>query len=296
VTLDLQRYLAVRRRLVESALARRFPARGPALRRAIRYSLLGGGKRLRPILALAAGEVAGAPLRTVLPFACALELVHTYSLVHDDLPAMDDDDLRRGRPTSHRMFGEGVAILVGDALLTEAFGLMAGAPRVPAARTLAAVGELARAAGEAGMVGGQALDLAATGHSATLAHIRAIHRGKTGALFTAAVRVGALVAGARPVLLRRLTAFGQQLGLCFQIVDDILDAVQAGDGHTDAVLGKATYPAVLGNAAARAHAQRARDAALGALATLDARAEPLRAIVNLVVAQLDDTVEPARAG
>jgi geranylgeranyl diphosphate synthase, type II len=296
VTLDLHRYLAARRRVVESALARRFPARGPALRRAIRYSLLGAGKRLRPILTLAAGEVAGAPLRTVLPFACALELVHTYSLVHDDLPAMDDDDLRRGRPTSHRMFGEGVAILVGDALLTEAFGLMAGAPRVPAARTLAAVGELARAAGEAGMVGGQALDLAATGHSATLAHIRAIHRGKTGALFTAAVRVGALVAGARPVLLRRLTAFGQQLGLCFQIVDDILDAVQAGDGHTDAVLGKATYPAVLGNAAARAHAQRARDAALGALATLDARAEPLRAIVNLVVAQLDDTVEPARAG
>jgi geranylgeranyl diphosphate synthase, type II len=296
VTLDLHRYLAARRRVVESALARRFPARGPALRRAIRYSLLGGGKRLRPILTLAAGEVAGAPLRTVLPFACALELVHTYSLVHDDLPAMDDDDLRRGRPTSHRVFGEGVAILVGDALLTEAFGLMAGARRVPAARTLAAVGELARAAGEAGMVGGQALDLAAAGHSATLARIRAIHRGKTGALFTAAVRVGALVAGARPALLRRLTAYGQQLGLCFQIVDDILDAVQAGDGRTDAVLGKATYPAVLGNAAARAHAERARDGALGALASLDARAEPLRAIVTLVVAQLDDTVAPARAG
>jgi geranylgeranyl diphosphate synthase type II len=296
MALDVHGYLAARRRLVEGALARRFPARGPALRRAIRYSLLGGGKRLRPILALAAGEVAGASPRTVLPFACALELVHTYSLVHDDLPAMDDDDLRRGRPTSHRMFGEGVAILVGDALLTEAFGLMASVPRVPPARALAAVAELARAAGEAGMVGGQALDLAAAGRDATLAQIRAIHRGKTGALFTAAVRMGALVAGARPALLRRLTTYGEELGLAFQIADDITDAAQAGDGRTDVALGKATYPAVLGTAGARAHAERARDRAVGALATLDSRAEPLRAIVNLVVAQLDDTATLARAG
>ena len=295
MTLDVHGYLAARQRLVEGALARRFPARGPSLRWAIRYSLLGGGKRLRPILALAAGEVAGASTRTVLPFACALELVHTYSLVHDDLPAMDDDDLRRGRPTSHRMFGEGVAILVGDALLTEAFGLMAGAPGVPPARTLAAVGELARAAGEAGMVGGQALDLAAAGRDVTLAQIRAIHRGKTGALFTAAVRMGALVAGARPALLGRLTTYGEELGLAFQIADDITDAAQAGDGRTDVALGKATYPAVLGTVGARAHAERARDRALEALRTLDSRAEPLRAIVNLVVAQLDDTAAPARA-
>ena len=295
MTLDVHGYLAARQRLVEGALARRFPARGPSLRRAIRYSLLGGGKRLRPILALAAGEVSGASPRTVLPFACALELVHTYSLVHDDLPAMDDDDLRRGRPTSHRMFGEGVAILVGDALLTEAFGLMAGAPGVPPARTLAAVGELARAAGETGMVGGQALDLAATGRSSTLARIRAIHRGKTGALFTAAVRVGALVAGARPPLMRRLTTYGQQLGLCFQIVDDILDAVQAGDGRTDAELGKATYPAVLGMARARTHAEQARERALAALAPLGARAEALRAIARLVVTQLDEAAPKASA-
>jgi len=295
MALDVHGYLAARRRLVEGALARRFPARGPALRRAIRYSLLGGGKRLRPILVLAAGEVAGASPRTVLPFACALELVHTYSLVHDDLPAMDDDDLRRGRPTSHRMFGEGIAILVGDALLTEAFGLMAGVPRVPPARALAAVGELARAAGEAGMVGGQALDLAAAGRDVTLAQIRAIHRGKTGALFTAAVRMGALVAGARPALLGRLTTYGEELGLAFQIADDITDAAQAGDGRTDVALGKATYPAVLGTAGARAHAERARDRALDALATVDSRAEPLRAIANLVVAQLDDTAVPARA-
>jgi geranylgeranyl diphosphate synthase type II len=293
---DVQGYLAARRRLVEQALARRFPARGTRLRRAIRYSLLGGGKRLRPILALAAGEVAGVSVRTLLPFACALELVHTYSLVHDDLPAMDDDDLRRGRPTSHRVFGEGVAILVGDALLTEAFGLMAGATNVAPARVLAAVGELARAAGEAGMVGGQTLDLAAAGRPATLARIRAIHRGKTGALFTAAVRVGGLVGGARPALLRRLTTYGEQLGLAFQIVDDIVDAAQAGDGRTDAALGKATYPAVLGTARARTHAEHARDRALTALAPLGPRAAALRAIACLVVSQADEAAVPARAG
>jgi geranylgeranyl diphosphate synthase, type II len=292
----LRRYLAMRRRLVERALARRFPSRGPALRRAIRYSLLGGGKRLRPILALAAGEVAGAPVRTVLPFACALELVHTYSLVHDDLPAMDDDDLRRGRPTSHRMFGEGTAILVGDALLTEAFGLMADARGVAPGRALAAIAEVARAAGEAGMVGGQALDLAAAGRSATLAQVRAIHRRKTGALFTAAVRVGALAAGAPPALLRRLTAYGEQLGLCFQIADDIADAVEAGDGRTDRALGKATYPALLGMERARVHAERARDAALAAVAPLGARVAPLRAIAGLVVAQLDAPAVLARTG
>jgi len=230
-----------------------------------------------------------------MPFACALELVHTYSLVHDDLPAMDDDDLRRGRPTSHRVFGEGVAILVGDALLTEAFGLMTTATGVAPQRALAAIAELARAGGEAGMVGGQALDLAAAGRSATLARIRAIHRGKTGALFTAAVRVGALVAGARPPLLHRLTTYGEQLGLCFQIVDDILDAVQAGDGRTDAALGKATYPAVLGMARARTHAEHARDRALAALAPLGARAEALRAVARVVVAQLDEAAPKASA-
>src|SRR5262249_14181109 len=279
-SLDVRRYLDGRRRLVERALAARFPPRASALRRAIRYSLLGGGRRLRPILARAAGEVAGAPVRTVLPFACALELVHTYSLVHDDLPAMDDDDLRRGRPTSHKVFGEGVAILVGDALLTEAFGLMAGAHHVAPARALAAVAEGARAAGEGGMVGGQALGLAAEGQAPSLAAVRAIHRRKTGALFTASVRVGGLVAGARPALLKRLTAYGEQLGLCFQIADDIADAVEAGDGRTDRVLGKATYPALLGMERSRAHAEHARDAALGAVAPLGPRAEPLRAIAT----------------
>ena len=282
----LQRYLAARRRIVERALAARFPARRSVLRRAIRHSLLGGGKRLRPILALAAGEVVGGRVATVLPFACALELIHTYSLVHDDLPAMDDDDMRRGRPTSHKVFGEGTAILVGDALLTEAFGVMADARGVTPGRAVAAIAELARAAGEAGMVGGQALDLAASGGRATLAQVRDIHRRKTGALFTASVRVGGLVAGASRPVLRRLTTYGEGLGLCFQIADDIADAAQAGDGRTDRALGKATYPAVLGLDGARRHAERARDLAIDAVAPLGECAAPLQAIAAWVVAQL----------
>jgi geranylgeranyl diphosphate synthase type II len=292
--MDLARYLAVRGRLVEGALAARFPAARTRLRRAIRYSLLGGGKRIRPILALAAGEVAGAAPRRVLPFACALEMIHTYSLVHDDLPAMDDDDVRRGRPTSHRVYGEGLAILVGDALLSEAFRVMASARGIPAARALRAVAEVAAAAGEAGMVGGQALDLAATGRRTTIAHVRDIHRRKTGALLRGAVRVGALVGGAQPGLLRCLTAYGEHLGLAFQIADDILDAAggAAADGRTDRALGKATYPAAVGLASARARALRERDAALAAIASLGPSAEPLRAIARYVV---DRALLPAPA-
>ncbi len=284
--MDLGRYLGARARLVERALAARFPPDRTRLRRAMRYSLLAGGKRVRPILALAAGEVCGAPPRLVLPFACAVEMIHTYSLVHDDLPAMDDDDLRRGKPTSHRVWGEGLAILVGDALLTEAFRAMADARGVPAPRALRAVGEVAAAAGETGMVGGQALDLAAEGSRASLRRVQGIHRRKTGALLRSAVRVGALVAGADTPTLRRLTAYGEHLGLGFQIADDILDAAGGPetDGRTDRELGKATYPGVLGLAGARAAAARERDAALAALRGL-ARAEPLRALAAYVVAR-----------
>jgi geranylgeranyl diphosphate synthase type II len=284
---DLPRYLTARRRTVERALAQSLPPGREQLRRAMRYSLFAGGKRIRPILTLAAAEVAGGAARTALPFACAVEMIHTYSLVHDDLPAMDDDDVRRGRPTSHKRFGEGLAILVGDGLLTDAFGVMARARGVAPARALAAIGEVARAAGEAGMVGGQALDLEATGKRATLSRVQAIHRRKTGALLAAAVRVGALVAGASPALLRRLTTYGEQMGLAFQIADDVLDASDgaAADGRTDRELGKATYPAVLGVDRARAEARRARDAALAALDREGSTAEPLRAIVTYVVAR-----------
>jgi len=284
---DLQRYLAARARLVERALAARLPPARTRLRQAMRYSLLAGGKRIRPVLALAAGEACGAPARRVLPFACALEMIHTYSLVHDDLPAMDDDDLRRGQPTSHKVWGEGLAILVGDALLTEAFRVMAGARGVPPARALGAVAEVAAAAGEAGMVGGQALDLAAEGSRPSLRRVQDIHRRKTGALLRSAVRVGALVAGADARTLRRLTAYGEHLGLAFQIADDILDAAGGpeADGRTDRELGKATYPGVLGLEGARAAAARERDAALAALRGLGRAAEPLRTLAAYVVAR-----------
>jgi len=284
---ELARYLAARRRLVDSALRACLPPGRSRLGQAMRYSLLGGGKRLRPIVALAAGEAAGATARAVLPFACAIEMIHTYSLVHDDLPAMDDDDLRRGRPTCHKVYGEGLAILVGDALLTEAFGVMASARG--AARALEAVSEVARAAGVAGMVGGQALDLAAEGTRATLATLRAIHARKTGALFRVAARTGGLVAGAAPAVLRRLTDYGEHLGLAFQIADDILDAAGGpeADGRTDRELRKATYPAVLGAAAARSHLVRSRDRALAALVPLGPAAEPLQALADHIVARTD---------
>jgi geranylgeranyl diphosphate synthase, type II len=284
---DLKRYLAARARLVERALDARFPRQASRLRQAMRYSLLAGGKRIRPVLALAAGEVCGVRPRLVLPFACALEMIHTYSLVHDDLPAMDDDALRRGKPTSHKVYGEGLAILVGDALLTEAFRVMAAARGVSPARTLGAVAEVAAAAGEAGMVGGQALDLAAERSRASFARVRDIHRRKTGALLRSAVRVGALVAGAEARVLRRLTAYGEHLGLAFQIADDILDAAggSEADGRTDRALDKATYPGVLGMAGARAAAARERDAALAAIRMLGPRAEPLRALATFVVAR-----------
>jgi geranylgeranyl diphosphate synthase, type II len=293
--LGTESYLASRARVVDRALAARLPADRTRLRQAIRYSLLAGGKRIRPILALAAGEVVGAAPAAVLPFACALEMIHTYSLVHDDLPAMDDDDLRRGRPTSHRVYGDGLAILVGDALLTEAFRVMAAARGVPPARALQVIAEVAAAAGETGMVGGQALDLAATGGRATLARVRTIHRRKTGALLRVAVRVGGVVGGADDAVLRRLTAYGEHLGLAFQIADDLLDATEnpAADGRTDRALGKATYPAVLGMAGARRACARERDAALAALAPLGAAAEPLRAIAAYVAARVESP--PARA-
>jgi geranylgeranyl diphosphate synthase type II len=293
---DLGRYLAARARLIERELAARFPPLRTRLRQAVRHSLLAGGKRIRPILALAAGEVAGAPPRLVLPFACALEMIHTYSLVHDDLPAMDNDDMRRGRPTSHKVFGEGLAILVGDALLTEAFHLMATARGVPAERVVRVVAEIAGAAGEGGMVGGQALDLAAAGRAASLARVREIHRWKTGALLRAAVRTGALVAGADGVVLRRLTLYGEHLGLAFQIADDVLDAAGGpeADGRTDRELEKATYPGVLGLDGARREALRERAAALATLRQLGPAAEPLRAIADYVVARTG--IAPAAAG
>ncbi len=289
----LDAYLERQRARVDTALAECFPldrTHPHRLVEAVRYSLLGGGKRIRPILLLAACEaVGGAPERAV-PFGCALEMIHAFSLIHDDLPAMDDDALRRGHPSSHVVFGEGLAILAGDALLTEAFRLLAlSAERDPRPRrALRVVREIAEAAGVHGMVGGQAADIAAEGAAPDLATVEFIHVRKTGALILAAVRAGALIGGARAPVLRRLTRYGECLGLAFQIADDILDAeaptsVTGKAAGRDGARHKATFPAVLGLPAAKQRARELREQALAALEQLGERADALRDIARFVV-------------
>jgi geranylgeranyl diphosphate synthase type II len=288
---DLPAWLVTRRIEVDTALERYLPEAPACPARvgdAMRYSLFAGGKRLRPILALAAAEaIAAAHGEAVdegraraLPAACALELIHTYSLVHDDLPAMDNDTLRRGRPTSHVVFGEGQAILAGDALLTEAFALMAREPDDPglAPRKLRAIRIVAEAAGACGMVGGQAIDLDAAGSGASFdgEGLRAMHARKTGALIRAAAAAGAVMAGATDSQLAAIETFASHLGLAFQIVDDILDVEGASQdlGKTagkDAAAGKPTYPALYGLELSR---QMAADCVSRALTALqDARLE-----------------------
>ncbi len=255
----------------------------PTLVAAMRYSLLGGGKRLRPLLTLAACEAAGAPATFALNAACAIEMIHTYSLIHDDLPAMDDDDFRRGRPTLHKKFGEALAILAGDALLTEAFGLLAAH-----SSAALAVAELSRAAGAAGMVGGQVLDIEATGHKVSLEELTALHRGKTGALLAAAIRVGAKIGDANEADVAKFARFGEALGLAFQIIDDVLDvtadlATLGKDPGSDRAAGKTTFVDLLGVEGARAHAQTVMAEGLAALESFGPRANLLRSIAKFSI-------------
>ena len=284
---DLRDWLEARRADVERALERFLPASPacpPRVGEAMRYSVFAGGKRLRPMLALAAAESVAmangrdlsAARAAALPTACALELIHTYSLVHDDLPAMDDDTLRRGRPTNHVVFGEGLAILAGDGLLTEAFALMSREPRDPGAapRKLRAICVVAEAAGACGMVGGQAVDLEAAGTGASFDGdgLRAMHARKTGALIRASAAAGAVMAGASDAQIEAIERFASELGLAFQIVDDILDveAASADLGKTagkDAAAGKPTYPALYGLEESRRMAAECVDRALAALET-----------------------------
>jgi len=286
-------YLASERRRVEAALRRYLPATGkvtPTVRRAMVYSLFPGGKRIRPILAIAACRAAGGRADDVLPLAAAIEMIHTYSLIHDDLPALDDDDLRRGRATSHRMFGEAMAILAGDALLTHAFEVAATHPGAPgcAARKVRAIGLLARAAGVTGMIGGQVMDLEAEGRRCSLKTLIRIHRGKTGALIRAAVVIGGVMAEAAEGSLQALGRYGDGVGLAFQIIDDILDLEGSSDrlGKTagkDLRDRKATFPALLGVAASRRRAEAAVDRAVEAIRPLGSRAGPLVAIARFIV-------------
>ncbi len=291
---DLKEYLEDRRALVEAGLQRFIPGETtlpPELHRAMHYSLFAGGKRLRPILTIAAAEAVGGTAQEVLPVACAFEYIHTYSLVHDDLPAMDDDDLRRGRPTSHKVFGQAIAILVGDALLTEAFSLLTNPAHVGhldprLLRTV--IHEIALAAGSQGMVGGQAVDILSEGKVIDLSFLQYIHTHKTGALILCTLRAGAHLAGATGDELDAITRYGKAGGLAFQIADDILDiegeeAMRGKKRGGDATRGKATYPGLVGLDEAKGEAQRLVQEALDAIASFNHRADPLREIARFIV-------------
>ena len=272
------------RRLIEKSLRGSVPATKtkPAnIHRAMRYSLLSGGKRLRPLLCCAASEACGGTARTALPTACAVEMIHAYSLIHDDLPCMDDDKLRRGKPTSHIVFGEGMAVLAGDALLTEAFAVLAKIK--PRSRYTAAelVTELARAAGSRGLIAGQVADLEAEGRKPTEPALYFIHAAKTGMLLRAALKLGGMSAGATAAQVVALDRFGFALGLAFQIQDDILDATQSAKklGKTagkDAAAGKMTFPALFGLEKSQALAEQWTDEAIASLESFGPRGETLR--------------------
>jgi geranylgeranyl diphosphate synthase, type II len=258
----------------------------PTLAEAIRYAVLGPGKRLRPQLTLLACEACGGNAESALPAACAVEMIHTYSLVHDDLPAMDDDDLRRGRPTCHKVYGEATAILVGDALLARAFELLATEIR-PVERAAGCCAILAQAAGASALVGGQAADLAAEGAGADAETLQSIHRRKTGALITASLVMGGIIADANRVQIDALELYGGRLGLAFQITDDLLDVSgrEAAVGKRlakDAARGKATYPRLLGVEASRERAAELIDEACGALAPFGTAATPLVKLAQFV--------------
>ncbi len=253
------------------------------------YSLVAGGKRVRPVLLLSAGMAVGGAEGDLLPFACAVEYIHTYSLIHDDLPAMDDDEFRRGKPTSHKVFGEGTAILAGDALLTDAFRVMARSPLAQAdpSRAVRAIADLAQAAGGGGMVGGQQMDLSAAPSRSTEAEVDEIEMRKTAALLASCARTGAILGGGSPGQADALGEYGTRLGLLFQVTDDILDETgsfeEMGKGIAkDRARGKWTYPVAHGMPAAIARASELERAALAAVAPFGPEGDPLRELVRMV--------------
>ena len=292
--MEIQDYLKQQQERVDQFLDQVVPPGhilAKTLYESMRYSLLGGGKRIRPILTLAAAETIGSKNDGVLPYAAALELIHTYSLVHDDLPAMDNDDYRRGRPTNHKVYGDGLAILSGDALLTMAFELcsqpLSGSP-IPADRQIQIISEIALGAGHDGMVGGQVMDIQAENLDIDLLTLQTIHNYKTGRLIRSAVRVGGIWAGATSTQLEELTGYAEDIGLAFQIADDVLNMTgtreELGkDAGTDAKRGKKTYPSFYGIEGARELAAECISRALRRLEDFDEQAEPLRALANYVI-------------
>ncbi len=294
-TMDLKKYLTDMRQLIDDHLGRYLPPDDElpsSIHSSMRYSVFAGGKRVRPILMLAACEAVGGDRRMAMPAACAMEMIHTYSLIHDDLPAMDNDDFRRGNPTNHKVFGEATAILAGDALLTEAFILLSRPENAETAGpgVLAKViHEIALCSGSRGMIGGQVVDMESEGRKEIdLATVQYIHTHKTGALIRASVKTGALLGGAGDEDLAAMVRYGESIGLAFQIADDILDiegtTEQIGkDAGSDQARGKATYPAVMGLAESKRRAAELVATALDALSSFDEKAEPLRAIASYIV-------------
>ena len=288
---DLKSWLKAQQQIVDAELKRQLPrenVRPVTIHKAMRYSIFAGGKRLRPILCLAAAEACGGEIENALAPACAVEIMHTYSLVHDDLPCMDDDDLRRGRPTSHKVFGEGVAVLCGDALLTEAFTIIAQTPNTKRYTAREYVSELAITGGSRKLIGGQILDLEGEGKSLTKKQLIQIHEAKTAALLTSSLKLGAMTANATPKKLEAVTEFGYNLGLAFQVIDDILDVTQTTEqlGKTagkDEVVDKSTYPAVMGLEKSKVEATKFTQKALNALKPLGKKASRLDEIAHYML-------------
>jgi geranylgeranyl diphosphate synthase type II len=290
--MNLTEYLAAQQQLIDAELQKLVPEEtvAPAtIHRAMRYSLMAGGKRIRPVLCIAAARTLAESVEGITAAACSLEFIHTYSLIHDDLPAMDNDDFRRGKPTCHKIFGEAMAILAGDSLLTFAFQVLAELPHVTAERKVRMIAELASASGTVGgMIGGQVADIEGERKPPTPELLDSIHRAKTGALLRASVRMGAIYAGGTETEIERLSSFGEHVGLAFQIVDDILDVEESSEalGKTagkDAHQQKITFPAVYGLEKSREMAKIECARAHASLESFGERARRLREIADLIV-------------
>ena len=292
--MNLQDYLSEKCRIIDVALAEYLPPedRFPeVIFRAMRYGVLNGGKRLRPVLTLAACEAVGGDPKVALPAACAVELIHAFSLIHDDLPALDNDDFRRGKPTSHKVFGEAIAILAGDALLALAFETVTKRTEgVPSEVVLEVTRRIASAAGVGGMVAGQVVDLISEGKEIRPETLEFIHRNKTGSLIEASVVAGGLLGGGTPEQIKALALYGRKVGLAFQIADDILD-IEGEEAKTGKPVGsdfrkqKATYPSLYGLEKSGELARQAADEAIAALRDFDERADPLRELAHFIVAR-----------
>ncbi len=287
----LKTYLASQQRVVDKALNGFLPratVKPATIHKAMRYSLFAGGKRLRPILCIAAAEACGGTVEDALPLACAVECVHTYSLIHDDLPCMDNDDFRRGKPTCHKVFGDGIAVLAGDALLTLAFEILGKARGRPRHGIPELLRELATASGSRWLIAGQVADLEGEGKKISARQLRFIHESKTAALLTASIRLGAMSANAPEKSLEYLTSFGEALGLAFQIIDDILDVTQTSaklgkSAGKDVSAQKATYPAVFGLERSGREADRLTKEAHAALASFGEKGAALRALADFLL-------------